>query len=809
MSNERYLDTTLSAEERARDLLGQMDLDEKFAQLQCCNAINVMTGKSIEDNYPYGVGQVSGLISAMMPDRNAVAGMVKRLQSTIMEQGRHHIPAIFHIETLTGPLITDAACFPCGIGQASTWDVRLQQQMGEVIGHQARSLGFSQGLAPVLDLCRDPRFGRQGEGYGEDPTLGAAMGAAFVKGVQKDQNILATGKHFLGFMAGQGGIHGAQTQIPERELREVYAKPFQAAITEGNIGSVMNSYGAINGEPVAGSKRYLRGLLRDEMGFDGIVVSDYASIGQLATVHHVAQDYTDAGELALYAGMDEELQDNDSYQEALKNKIESGELSEELLDEAVLRILTKKFQLGLFEHPFPAEDLSDEVYQLERGKTIARKSACESMVLLKNDGVLPLTKEGMAGKKIAVIGYHGNSTRALFGGYMAMSLKESTVGVNISMAGVSVDGDSPVGQKEGSRTCYPGSIIQVEHPEIEALVRDCYPSIRSLKEVLETRYPDAEILYAEGYPYAGTDDSHFEEALKIAERSDIVICTLGGHYGWNVSATSGEGIDAMNLGLPACQEAFLEKLKKIGKPIIGIHFDGHPCSSDRADGICNALLEAWAPGEMGSEAIADILDGTENPSGKLPCTVAGCAGQIPVYYAHPSSSSYSAKGSIAFDTYSDGVRTPRYYFGFGLSYTSFAYSDLKLNKREVSADDTLKASVKVKNTGTRKGTEIVQLYINDPIATVARPVMQLEGFARVTLAPGEEKEVCFEFPVTQIAFVDLDMNWKVERGVINVMVGSSSDDLRLCDKFMITDNKTINGKKRGFYAETTVGSCKN
>lgn len=804
MNNERYLDTTLSAVERAKDLLEKMDVDEKFAQLQCCNAINVMIGKSIEEQYPYGVGQVSGLISAMLPDRNAVAKMVKQLQSTIMEQSKHRIPAIFHIETLTGALITDASCFPCGIGQASTWDVELQQQMGEVIGHQTRALGFSQGLAPVLDVCRDPRFGRQGEGYGEDPTLGAAMGTAFVNGVQKDQQVLATGKHFLGFMAGQGGIHGAQTQIPERELREVYAKPFQAAITEGNIGSVMNSYGAINGEPLAGSKKYMREFLRDEMGFDGMTVSDYASIGQLATVHHVAQDYTQAGQLALYAGMDEELQDNDAYQEMLKHKIQSDDELKGLLDEAVLRILTKKFQLGLFEHPFPSEDLSDETYQVERGKTIACKSACESMVLLKNDGILPLTKECTRGKKIAVIGYHGNSTRALFGGYMAMSLKESTVGVHISMAGVSVEEGSPVHQTEATRECYPGSIVQKEHPEIEALVRSCYPGIRSLQEVLKARYPEAEIVYATGYPYAGTDDSGFEEALNIVESSDIVICTLGGHYGWNVSATSGEGIDSMNLGLPACQEAFLEKIKDIQKPIIGIHFDGHPCSSDRADTICHALIEAWAPGEMGSEAIVDILDGTENPSGKLPCTVARCAGQIPIYYAHPSSSSYSAKGSIAFDTYSDGVRTPRYYFGFGLSYTSFEYSNLKLNKREVSAEETVKVFVTVKNTGNRVGTEIVQLYMNDPIATVTRPVMQLEGFARVTLTPGEEKEVCFEVPLTQLTFVDLDMNWKVERGEMNVMIGSSSEDIRLKDQLTITDSKIVNGKNRGFYAKAVV-----
>lgn len=793
---ERYLDPTLTPEERADDLLAQMDLEEKFGQLQCWAMLDGFMGKPVEKLHPHGVGQVSCLAVTMMQDRQAVAGLVRRCQEQILAVSPHHIPAIFHIETLTGPLVTDAASFPCGIGQASGWDPELQQQMGEEIGHQGRMLGFSQGLAPVLDLCRDPRFGRQGEGYGEDPTLASAMGTAYVRGLQHDRQMMATSKHFLGFMAGQGGIHGARTAIEDRELREIYAKPFQAAITDGQLDGVMNSYASINGEPVVGSRHLFRDLLRDEMQFQGITVSDYSSVGQLETIHHLSADKAESGRLALEAGLDQELPSAECYGEALRESLRRGDTDPALLDQAVRRILVAKFRLGLFEHPFPAEDLSDGAYGVDQAAALSLRVAEESLVLLKNDGVLPLAPSG---KKVAVIGYHANSARALFGGYHAMSMKESSVGVTISMAGISVDPDSPVAFNAVNET-YPGSRVCRENPKVEPLVRQCYPGIHSLLEALREECPDADFQYAEGYPYAGDDQSGFAQALELARQSDLVICTLGGHYGWNMAATSGEGIDSSDIGLPACQEEFLKQLAALHKPVVGVHFDGRPCSSDAADTVCNALVEAWAPGQRGGDAIARILLGKADPSGKLPCTVARDAGQIPVYYNHLNGSSYSLNNSIAFNSYVNEPHEPRYYFGHGLHYTRFAYRDLTLDKTELGPQEEAVVHLTVQNTGDRPGTEIVQLYAKDLQASVVRPALELVGFCRVSLQPGESKTVTFALPMSQLAFLDLAMRWKVESGKMQLLAGPSSKELPLSTEFSITGDAFVEGATRGFCA---------
>ena len=450
---QKYQDSSLSPEERASDLLARMNLDEKFGQIQCYNAIDSFLGKSVEKQNPYGVGQVCILIATMLDDVGSAAGLITRLQKQIMESGKHHIPAIFHIETLTGVMVTAATSFPCGLGQASTWDPEQQQKMAACIARQGRAMGISHALAPVFDICRDPRFGRMGETYGEDPTLAAAMGTAYVKGLQDKHRMSACSKHFLGFMAGQGGIHTAQAVVSPRELREVYAKPFQAAITDGKLDSVMNSYAAIDGQVPAGSKAILRDLLRSEMGFNGVTVSDYSAVEQLESIYHLAESPADAGRLALEAGMDQELPTIAAYNDELKENIRSGVVQESLLDEAVLRILTMKFRLGLFENPFPAENVQAEITPADTA--LNRKIAQESMILLKNDGVLPLAKSV---KKVAVIGWHADSVRALFGGYSALAMKENTLGVKMSMAGIQADADSPAAENAVQKT-YPGSEV--------------------------------------------------------------------------------------------------------------------------------------------------------------------------------------------------------------------------------------------------------------------------------------------------------------------------------------------------------------
>lgn len=666
------------------------------------------------------------------------------------------------------------------------------------IARQGRAMGISHALAPVFDICRDPRFGRMGETYGEDPTLAAAMGTAYVKGLQDKHRMSACSKHFLGFMAGQGGIHTAQAVVSPRELCEVYAKPFQAAITEGKLDSVMNSYAAIDGQVPAGSKAILRDLLRSEMGFNGVTVSDYSAVEQLESIYHLAESPADAGRLALEAGMDQELPTLAAYNDELKENIRSGVVQESLLDEAVLRILTMKFRLGLFENPFHAENVQAEITPADAA--LNRKIAQESMILLKNDGVLPLAKSV---KKVAVIGWHADSVRALFGGYSALAMKENTLGVKMSMAGIQADADSPAAENAVQKT-YPGSEVVMENPGIEPLARRCYPDAYSMLGALRLAAPHTEFLYAQGYPYAGNEESDHDAALQIAKDADLVICTLGGHYGWNASCTTGEGIDAMHIGLPVCQERFLEKLESLHKPVVGVHFDGHPISSDTADRVCNAILEAWAPGAQGGEAIAALLTGTANPCGKLPCTVARHEGQIPVYYNHPTNTCYSMTGGTPKNAYIDGAHTPRYCFGHGLSYTKYEYDTLRLEKDAIQADGVLKGRLHVRNAGNKAGTEIVQFYVHDVAASMVRPVKELVGFAKVDLQPGEEKTVCLSLPMSQLAFLDADMRWKVEHGKVELMVGASSEDIRGKVEFMIVGDAYPDGKNRSFVADTKI-----
>lgn len=794
---EIYKNSALSPKERARDLLDRMDLDEKFSQIQCYNAIDTFMGKTVEKEFPYGVGQVSALIATMLDSADSVSGLIARLQKQIMAAGKHHIPAVFHIEALTGVLVTPATSFPCGLGQAATWDPAQQQKMAACIGRQGRAMGISQALAPVFDICRDPRFGRMGETYGEDPTLAAAMGTAYVKGLQQNHQMSACSKHFLGFMAGQGGIHTAAAYIPPRELREMYAKPFQAAITEGGLDSVMNSYAALDGQAPAGSKTILRDLLREEMGFEGVTVSDYSAVEQLESVYHLAESKTEAGRLALEAGMDQELPSAVAYNDELKEQIRRGEVSEALLDEAVLRILTMKFKQGLFEQPLP--DAEAAAIVTPEDTALSRQITRDSIVLLKNNGILPLKSDC---KKVAVIGWHGASTRALFGGYSAMAMKENTLGVQMSMAGISSDEDAPAGVH--TQNTYPGSTVQMENPGVEPMVRKCYPGIKSLWEALQEACPDKEFVYAEGYPYAGNDVSGHEAALRAAQDADLVICTLGGHYGWNASCTSGEGIDAAHIGLPACQESFLHKLAALDKSVVGIHFDGRPLSSDAADQVCGALLEAWAPGAWGGAALAEILAGKINPSGKLPCTVPLHEGQISVYYNHPRNACYSRHDGIPHNAYVDMPHMPRYCFGHGLSYTTFAYGPLTLDKTRLTGVETLTAELTVTNTGDRAGTETVQFYVQDKVASVVRPVQELVGFAKVTLAPGETRTVCLTLPMSQLAFLDADMRWKVEHGSVTLQAGASCLDIRREETFTITADAYPDGKTRGFVAKTEI-----
>ena len=793
---ELYRDPNANPEKRAADLLDRMSFEEKVAQLVGYNPAD-WSSDDLDRDYPLGAGQVSFLAGTDKKSIYEAAEFQRKIQRKMIERSPHGIPAIFHVETLCGVMLPGAVTFPSGIGQGATFDPACQKEIGKLIGKQARLAGASQAFAPVLDISRDSRFGRQGETYGEDPALASAMGSAYVQGVQQDGELkkgaAATAKHFLGYHDSQGGIHAAACDIPERLLREVYARPFQAAVSEADMQGIMPCYSSINGVPTAGSKELLTDLLKEEMGFSGLVVSDYCAISEIHERHHVCESLEEAGRMALMAGMDQELPSRKCYtQKAFQKYLENEKLGKRL-DEAVKKVLILKFRLGLFEHPYAAHDGEiREEYEKPENHGLALRAALESMVLIKNNGVLPLKKKKQT---IAVIGYHAASLRAMFGGYTYMSMTEGALGAGNTMAGMEGSQEKGKGQK------YPGTIVEKEHPDAEKMAEECYSDPVTLLRELKNRMPETRFLYAWGYPCAGNDDSGYPEAYAAAQEADVIVMTVGGKYGTGTTASMGEGIDATDINLPPCQEELIKNLGRIGKPMVLIHFGGRPISSDAADRYAGGILEAWNPGEKGASAIVSVLLGEYNPGGKMPVTTAYCAGQIPVYYNHPYGSSYDQNTISAFRQYVDCPHEPRYYFGHGLSYTTFFYKNLRLKKRSLNAKEALECMVEIENTGKTDGQEVVQLYIRDWYASMVRPVMELAGFYRVSLKAGETKQILFRIRQEQLAFLDRRMRWKIEAGEMEVMVGASAGDIRLRDRFRIETDQYIEGNERSFYAE--------
>ncbi len=800
-----YENTNLTPEERAEYLLKELSLEEKMAQVNCVFPFDSVCRDFayIAKETPYGIGQVSTLEMRRMETLEEAAGWQRQVQKIVMENSPHHIPAIFHMEGLCGAFIQDTTSFPSGIGRGASWDPRLEEKIAEIVSRQEAACGITHVLAPVLDISRDSRMGRQGETYGEDPTLAASMGTAYTRGCQKNRTAgrktESVAKHFLAFHNSEGGIHGAASHTTPRMLEEIYGKPFQAAIAEAGLKGIMPCYCIIDGEPASASHHLLTELLRDDMGFDGLCVSDYGAVGNVFTAQGLCESIGETGGRCMEAGMDMEMPNPAGYGQELKQMFASGEADIQVLDQAVLRVLTAKFRMGLFEHPFAlqGEELRQAVVH-GSDREVSLQSARESMVLLKNNGTLPVSGKV---KKIALIGPHGDSPRKYFGGYTHMCMMESTFAVTNSIAGVS--GCANPDNKE--IVTVPGTNIQSdETPEFDQILRRQKPECVSILEELRRRLPDVEISYSYGYPIAGADTSGYEEALANAREADLIILTLGGKHGTCSMASMGEGVDAANINLPVCQEEFIRKAAQLGKPMAGVHFDGRPISSDAADLYLDAILEAWNPSETAAEAVVDTLLGVCSPGGKMPVTTARSAGQIPIYYNHAQNSSWHQTGSIGFANYVDMPHTPRYYFGHGLSYTRFSYSSLTLSGKEILPTEDFTVSCYVENTGSCKGDEVVQLYVRDPQASMARPVKELAGFLRITLEPGQKKKVTFRLQASQLAFLDSSMKWKIEKGVVQVEIGSSSEDIRLSDSFSITENGWVKGKLRGFYAETSV-----
>ncbi|MDD3601523.1 MAG: glycoside hydrolase family 3 N-terminal domain-containing protein [Defluviitoga sp.] len=769
-----YKDHNQPIEERVKDLLNQMTLDEKIAQLGSYWSYEILENGEFSTQKAskllnFGIGQITRPGGATGFSPKQTAKLVNEIQKFLVNKTRLGIPAFIHEECLSGYMTKGATIFPQMIGIASTWQPELCEQMTSRIRDQMKTLGIHQGLSPVVDVTRDPRWGRTEETFGEDPYLVLSMGVSYVKGLQSDNiknGVVATLKHFVGYGVSEGGMNWAPAHIGERELREIFLLPFEAAIKEGKAKSVMNAYHELDGIPCGASKKLLRNVLRDEWNFDGIVVSDYFAINSIMDYHKVASDKEQAAIKALTAGIDVELPAFDCYKEPLKKAVESGKLPITFVDDAVKNILRLKFEMGLFENPFVDLEKVPENLDLAEDRKLAYEIAVKSLVLLKNDGILPLIRDNYPIKKVAVIGPNANSARNLTGDYTYLTHLETL-------------------EQDAFGT---SAMKGIEFSESELPITTIY---EALKEKLIPL--GIEVSYSKGCEINDKDKSYFTEAVNLAKSSDVAILVLGDKSGLTKDCTTGESRDSSTLKLPGVQLELLREIKKTNTPIILVLVTGRPYSLEWADKHVSAILEAWLPGEEGGNAIADIIIGNRIPGGKLPISFPYHAGQIPVFYNHKP----SGGRSHWWGDYVDYPTKPLYPFGYGLSYTTFEYSNLEITVEETNVF----ISCEVKNIGQFEGEEVVQLYINDEVASVTRPVKELKGFKRINLKPNETKKITFELPIEVLAFYDENMKFVVERGDFKVLIGSSSEDIRLKGNFFIQDNIFVDETNKKFFTK--------
>lgn len=747
-------------EVKAKNLLAKMTVEEKVAQIGSVWSFELLeSGRFSPDKaealIKNGIGQISRPGFGTGLDPAELAKFNNEVQRFLVENTRLGIPAIVHEECLSGFMARKASIFPQMIGLASSWDPDMLERIAAVIRSQMRATGVHQGLGPVLDIARDPRWGRIEETFGEDPYLTAAMGAAYVKGLQGDnpqEGVIATLKHFAAYGASEGGLNWAPANVPQRMLRDAYLQPFKTVINEAGALSVMNAYNEIDGVPCAASDFLLKQILRQEWNFQGIVVSDYYAIENLYTYHHVAVDKAHAARLALQAGIDVELPKLDCYG-TLVNHVRRGEIPQVLLDLAVLRILKLKFALGLFDNPYVAADSAPSVFDLPEHRRLALEAARNSIVLLKNDGnLLPLNKNIAS---IAVIGPSAHSMRNLLGDY--------TYPAHMPLIKMFV----PQGNS---------------HQDDESLTQDVAPRIVTVLQGIQAKVGSTtKVIYAKGCETNDTTKEGFEEAVAAARAADVAILVVGGKSGLSPDCNCGEMRDSALLRLPGIQEELVSAVYQSGTPVILILVNGRPLALGWIKEKIPAIIMAWLPGEEGGNAIADVLFGDHNPSGKLPVTFPRAPGQIPLYYSHKPS---AAKSQLWGD-YSDLSITPDFEFGYGLSYTSFQLSNLRIRPSKVAKEDVVEITADVTNIGTRAGVEIVQLYVRDVAASITRPVKELKGFKRVALQPSETRTVHFELPIASLAFHNEHMECLVEPGIFEVMLGHSSAQISLQGQFKV------------------------
>jgi len=783
-----WRDISLPLAQRVTDLLGRMTLEEKIGQLYGVWAGADPKGDGVaphqhelvtadvpwSDLIAHGLGHLTRPFGTVPVDPAMGARSLARAQADIVAASRHGIPAIAHDECLSGFMAWGATIYPTALAWGATFDPALVEIMATQIGETMRSVGVHQGLAPVLDVARDYRWGRVEETIGEDPYLVATIGTAYVRGLES-AGVVATLKHFVGYSASRAGRNFAPVSAGPREVADILLPPFEMAIRDGGARSVMHAYTEIDGVPGAANSLLLTDLLRDEWGFDGTVVSDYFGVTFLTLQHNVAADESGAAALALWAGVDVELPSMRCYGQPLVNAVESGLLSEEFVDRAARRVLTQKGQLGLLDsdwssHP-PASkssqqlgDTSDDVrgsIELDppESRAVARQLAEESVVLVANNGVLPLRR----GTRIALVGPRADDSFAMLGCYT-----------------------------------FP-SHVGLQYPK--------WPLGLSIPTVLEAtrkELPDADVTFVAGCDVDGTDVGGFAAAIASARAADVCVVALGDRAGLFGRGTSGEGCDADTLELPGVQGQLLDAIIATGRPVVLVMVSGRPYALGAYVDRLAAVVQCFFPGEEGGPALAGVLSGRVNPSGRLPvCIPRSQGGQPGTYLTAPLG---LRNGVSTVDP------TPLWPFGHGLSYTSFQWDDVQVDGNAVTqadridstTDDSVRISLAVSNVGRRTGTDVVQLYLHDPVGQVTRPDVRLIGYTRVEVEPGQSRRVSFDVSADLSSFTGVAGVRIVEPGDLQLRLSTSSSESRHIVNIRLLGPERAVGLSRRMVADVTV-----
>ncbi|HEY7262137.1 MAG TPA: glycoside hydrolase family 3 N-terminal domain-containing protein [Trebonia sp.] len=751
---ESWRDPGSPVDKRVADLLGRMTLEEKIAQLGSVWMTATDNGGDVapsQDEFSNelpafdeltrnGMGQLTRVFGTRpMAPADGVRALAG-LQAQIVAANRFGIPAVAHEECLTGFAAWTATIFPTPLAWGAAFDPALVRDMARAFGTAMHAVGIHQGLAPVLDVTRDPRWGRTEESIGEDPYLVGMIGTGYVQGLQA-AGVQATLKHYAGYSASRAGRNMAPVSTGPREYADVILPPFEMAIRLGGARSVMPSYTDIDGVPASADPGLLGTLLRDSLGFDGVVVSDYYAVSFLELQHAIASDPASAAALAIAAGLDVELPNVRCYGEPLLSAVKNGDVAMEFVDRAVARVLRQKCDLGMLDagwSAIPGDPGADIDLDPPAHRALARRLAEESVVLLANEGgVLPLNtgplNTGHPAGRVAVVGPLADDPLAFFGCYtMPRHLASPTDGAGVE--------------------------------------------VTTLLAALRSELPD--VVHARGCDVRSDDTSGFAEAVATCRSAELIVAVVGDEAGLFGRGTSGEGCDVPELRLPGAQEELLHALADTGKPVVAVLITGRPYALGGVASRLAAIVQAFFPGEEGGPAIAGVLTGRVTPSGKLPVEVPAEPGAQPSTYLRSRNASKHSGSSVD--------PSPLFAFGHGLSYTTFGYSDLVLSADDVPTDGTVEISCTVRNTGDRAGTEVVQLYLSDTVASVVRPVHWLAGFARVPLAPGQARRVAFRLHADRTSFTGRACTRIVEPGEICVAVGGSSDSLPLTGSFTLT-----------------------